>query len=134
MRQRYTRFISCILALILAFTGMCMDAKQADSFLECSTFDSQKETSIILEHDDTITYENLCTQRMLGISDLLFTHNFARYHNVQTKSRSSLVSFVIALCILIHIIRQMAEENICVSKTYVKAIILNYIHEKDGKK
>ncbi|HAU87229.1 MAG TPA: hypothetical protein DCW90_17605 [Lachnospiraceae bacterium] len=133
MRQRYTRFVCCILALIMAFTGMCMDAKQADSFLECSTLDSHIEASIFA-HDDTITYEKLCTQRMLGISDLVFVNNFVKHHNIQTKSKSSLVSFVTTLCILIHISLQMAEENICVSKTHVKAIILNFIHEKDGKK
>lgn len=133
MRQRYTRFICCILALIMAFTGMCMDAKQADSFLECSTLDNPKKSSIIA-YDDTITYEELCTQRMLGISDLAFVNYPVEHHNIRIKIRSSLFFCAIVLCILRHISLQMAEENICVSKTHTKAIILNYIHEKDGKK
>lgn len=133
MRQIQTRIICSILAIILTFTGMCMDAKQADSFLEYSTLENQNKVAL-LSYDDTITYEAVCTQRMLGISELSFINYTSEHNNIRAKIRTSLITLIVSIGILRSTSLHMAEQIMCFSKPCLKAIILNYIHKQDGKK
>lgn len=133
MRQKKSRLICCILVFIMTFTGMCMDNKHADSFLENSTLGNQT-CAYILAKDSTITSEAVCTQRMLGISEMTFINHVTEYRNVRAKMRSSLTPVIIKLSSRRFTCLHMAEEDMSFTKPCLKAIILNYIHKQDGEK
>lgn len=133
MRQRYSRLICGILVIIMTFTGMCMDTEHADSFLASSTLSDHSKVHIAADNN-TVTSETVCTQRMLGISEFTFINRAIDHRNVRQKMRSSLTPIIMKLSARRFTNLHMAEEDLNFSKKCLSAIVLNYIHKKDGKK
>lgn len=133
MRQKYSRLICGILVMIMTITGMCMDSEHADSFLTFSTLSDHSEARIVADNN-TVTSETVCTQRMLGISEFTFINRSIEHRNVRQKMRSSLTPIIIKLSARRFTNLHMAEEDLNFSKECLNAVVLNYIHKKDGKK
>lgn len=133
VQRKYSSFICCILSFIMTFTGMCMDTKQASSFFERSTLENQTNL-LIMSGDNTVTSEVICTQRMLGISEVTFISRAVEHQIIRTKVSNSFLLIIVHKFSQRNLYLHMVIERICVSKACLKAIIVNYIHKQDGKK
>ena len=133
MRKIERHIISFILALSMLFSGMCFENVKADFSLEYTSM--QGTGNDVISHDTAISSEEACTTEMLGIRGLSSIRQFVNrsiYERRDAKLSLELLCADAQMHLYSHFFA--AANAVQFSKRYVGAVVLNYIHSKDGKK
>lgn len=133
MLRRYSKTICCIMAFLMAFTGICMDAKQAGLFIEQSALGNHSN-SITAAYNSSVASETVCTQKMLGISRSSFIRHVIEHKTLRSKVRGNRIHLLNNFFYIKLFSLYMVKQTAIVSKACSEAIILNYIHDQDGAK
>lgn len=131
-KQRNNNFICCILAALVLLFGMCLDTTSTDSYLTYGQVDQSEDT--ITSPEVTFSSSAICTQQMLGQGERTTSIQEGKPTNPSTLNRLSLNLYSAEL-------RAQSQQfhlptaSIEVSDELpYNAVIMNYIHHKDGKK
>lgn len=133
MWRRYKKIISCLMAFCMTFAGICLDIKQAGSFMEQSTQAYHVDAQII-SGENASSSEHVCTQKMLGITKLSFIRAAVEQKTLRPKQRSGCVLRGIFLDATRFMHEHIEKQKLCISKACFGVIILEYIHDSDGEK
>lgn len=133
MRAKERHKISFILALFMLLSGMCFDSTKADFSLE-STFARGSEGDVSF-YDTVISSEEICTAEMLGIRNISCIRQFINRSICSRKDTRASLGFLSAdaqkhLCFYFF----TAAGILQLSKFCLNVVVLNYIHNQDGKK
>ncbi len=133
VRKKGKHIISFILALSMLLSGMCFEYTKADSFLEYASFNGA-EASIEPCHT-AISHGEICTSEMLGIRNVSNVRQFVN-RSICTRRvvRASLELFGADDRLHLYSDFYTAAGSIQYPKLCLQAVVLNYIHNKDGKK
>lgn len=125
--------ISYILAFAMLLSGMCFECTKADSFLEY-TF-AQGPEAYIASGGAAISDEEICTTEMLGIRSVFNVRQFVN-RNLCTRRnvRASLVLLGTDAGLHIYSNFFTSAGIVWCPRLCLQTVILNYIHNKDGKK
>lgn len=133
VRKIERHIISFILALSMLFSGMCFENVKADFSLEHIAM--QKPGNDMISYDTSISSEEACTAEMLGIRGISSIRQFinrSRYERRDAKISLEFLHEDAQMHLYSHFFA--AANAVPFSKRYVGAVVLNYIHSKDGKK
>lgn len=125
--------ISFILALSMLFSGMCFENVKADSSFVYPSMQEQKADVIL--HSAGISSEEACTTEMLGIRSISSIRQYVSRRVQSRKDAKVVVEFLyedsqLYLCSGFF----AAAGSVAFPKLCSGAVVLNYIHNKDGKK
>ena len=131
-KHRNSNFICCFLAALMLLFGMCLDITSTDSFLTYGA-DSSSEVTIT-SPEATFSSSVACTQQMLGQDERTTSLSEAKRSNTSTSNRLSLSLHSVAFNVQSHQ-PHLSTASIEVSNELpCNAVVINYIHQKDGKK
>ncbi|MBQ4523723.1 MAG: hypothetical protein IJA10_12335 [Lachnospiraceae bacterium] len=133
MKSKKKQIFCLVFTLFAFFLGMCFEHIEADSMF---VFTSEEEPLFYVGTCDvTISDTGLCTTEMLGLKNLSYV---GQYANKTTYSRKNFEVFLEFLCV---------DADLCSTSIFFETvnavsfhklrnhfIVLNYIHNADGKK
>ncbi|MBR3683572.1 MAG: hypothetical protein IKL78_01715 [Lachnospiraceae bacterium] len=130
MKGKYSRILCSILAILVTFTGMCLDSVKADSLLPVPSYNHATEYMATSLDDNSVDSTVIEKPEIRSAS---YVMSLARRSNPTRDLRISMI----ALCV-----KEDAQSESLFSVTVGAAgepemcetVILNYIHETDGKK
>ena len=132
MQTRNRQLITYLLLICIFFSGMCLEETKADSYFGCTSentgnFFSDSRNSQIINSES-------CTAEMLGLRGVSCVKNVRNSSYNRNELRTSL--FLTYVDENIHKFSNFhtAACTVQFPELYRKAAVLNYIHEKDGKK
>ncbi len=133
MRRAGKHIVSFILALSMLFSGMCFENVKADSSLVYPSMQEQKADVIL--HSADISSEEACTTEMLGIRGISSIRQYVGRRVQSRKDAKAVLEFSYENSQL-HLYSGFyaAAGSIAFPKLCSGAVVLNYIHNKDGKK
>ena len=134
MLRRYAKIVFFTIAFLMTFTENCMITKQAGQLIEQQALADHGDSIIVSCNDNTITFETICTQQMLGISRISFYRQANPNKTFQFKQWSHWILAIISLNSIRLLNLHTEDRTISICKLCFKNIILNYIHDKDGAK
>lgn len=131
MKAKYNRIISCILAVFMLFSGMCLEEK-ADPLFEWDVrtpFDS-----FIDMLDKNEADIESCTIDMLGVHDTARVVSTVKRSNLKVDVR--IIKALMPEALFRHSFFKVhfAADEVNLKARCYSVAILNFIHEKDGKK
>lgn len=132
MKEKYRGWICCLIAIIILFSGMCMEQPNADSlfaYVEHHVYDT-----VISSSDDALSFYELSTTEFQGVRTSSFLSAYVKTSTSRTFLRLSLLLYIAGLFLFRLSNLQAAVERGGTSETFHFAVILNYIQSKDGKK
>lgn len=132
MKGKYNHVLCFIAAMVILFSGMCVEPADADSFLACA--DDLSSTSFLSSQKGLVSRYELSTREMSGTHEAAFITSSIKRPAVRNIIRQSLILLLAeALPAKLSNLR-IAVETIYASETHYVAALLNYIHRQDGKK
>ncbi len=132
LKERYNKFICYILALLVLFSGMCLENIKTDSSFAFKTVKSND--SYVKNLDTEFINNESCSVEMLGVRNVSRLVRNIRRVTYRTDVRS--FSCLVCADILAQNISNYyaVVEQVDLPALFGKAAILNFIHNKDGKK
>lgn len=132
MKLRYQKFICVIMAICMMFSGMCLNNTKADSLFE------RVAESTTTSYIDSLKQEGLnnesCTIEMLGVRNTVNILGTIKRSVEKWEGRTSLV----LLC-MEEMTSQLSNYHIATItmqflEGHGRTVVLEYIHNQDGKK
>ncbi|MCI6164617.1 MAG: hypothetical protein MR675_05480 [Lachnospira sp.] len=140
VKKSYLKFIACIFIITIFFSGMCLDRVQAcsgDNYAQSlqSVQDVlSNESVIIVTPEPSIDDSRPCTTEMLGNQVSYFVETIAVSSSVRSNIRLSDIMSDLQLTDSVNLYINAINIGSLNNEPQKFAVILNYIHEKDGKK
>ncbi|MDE5908825.1 MAG: hypothetical protein K2H52_08845 [Lachnospiraceae bacterium] len=133
MRKAGKHIVSFILALSMLFSGMCFENVKADSSLEYPSMQVQGTDAIL--HSAGISCEEACTTEMLCIRGISGIRQYVSRNTHARKDAKAVLEYLWEDSHL-HFYSDFltAAGSVLSFKSCPGAVVLNYIHNKDGKK
>lgn len=132
MRVLYNRIICCIFAVLMLFSGMCLDNNKADVLFASAPV--HHATVVIDSLDKEISENQSCTIDMLGIRSVSSAIRAVKRSNFKMDTRISAVLFCADLYAHNISILRAVTDTTELPDLYYKTAVLNYIQSIDGKK
>ena len=131
--KKSNKILCFLLALFLLLAGINIDAIQIDASYSNRALVNSSNMLITLGAGGSSEAE-VCTQEMLGIQESVFVGNTTRrvLNRRSTKNAFSLILAVLFRQFFLK--RYMTSVNVNFYYVPCHTIILNYIHNQDGKK
>lgn len=125
-------FISLLLVICMLLSGMCFERFETDSFF---SYKYSKDTSSVLNSDsDVSTSSKILVEEPLGQRDAITSSRQSRHSEERTGARTDLyLSFLEILPLNPALIFSSIADNLY-NEIISNTVIINYIHQKDGKK
>lgn len=132
MRKKNRHLITYLLLICIFYSGMCLEETKADSYFGC-TSESTGNLYTDSQNSQIINRES-CTTEMLGLRGASYVKNVKNSSDNRNELRTSL--FLAYVDEGIHRLSSFhaAACTVQFPELYRRAVVLNYIHEKDGKK
>lgn len=130
MRAVHKRANCILITLFLLIVGICNAFGMADSF---STSTALGESYPEIYADGGAFHEDVCTYEMIS-SRSMSAVQYVQRHVTSGRNLSHLLSNYLPETILALLGILYAADVLCARKPGSHAVILHYIHEKDGKK
>ena len=132
MKIKYQKRICFILIICMLFSGMCLEINKTDLLLKYDV--KSHTTSKITSVQEKIINSDSCTVEMLGLRNASGIIHVAKQFSGRWEANASL--FFVCMD---NLSQGMHNFFIAVNipqfpELYPKAVVLNYIHNKDGKK
>lgn len=135
--MKWKRWINCLLAITLFFSGMCFESIKTDSSISY-TVNPTKTCSYHLSQD-TNNHQDICTNEQLRTSTLRGTVETLNRNSFSNKGKSRMRTgfFLSTLNVL------SENSNFSFNDVYTRlyrtcipceAVIISYIHHQDGAK
>lgn len=133
VQRRYQILICYILMILMSYTGICIDSMQADSLLRYGAL-GKAARACVMPVDEVISQEEACTQEALGISKTSIINNLIEKCRIRRNLKNvwSLLTAYLSAHRVVNL--HMAECELRLHSASCKTVILNYIHDQDGKK
>lgn len=132
MRALYNRIMCCVFAVLMLFSGMCLDDNKADILFASAPI--SQATAVIDSLDKEISENQSCTIDMLGVRNVSSAIRAAKRSNFKMDTRMSAVLFCADLFThnisILHAVTDTTE----LPDLYYKTAVLSYIQNIDGKK
>lgn len=132
MLFKHKRILCSLLVLIMFLSGMCSENVSADSLFECISENQTVSTIDSLNND--IKIAESCTIEMLGIRNISYVRSTAK----RSMNRADLKTSLVCLNTddFLHLLSDfhITAYAIQLPELRSEAVVLNYIHKKDGKK
>ncbi len=132
MKEKYRGWICCLIAIIILFSGMCMEQPNADSLFAC--VERHAYDSVISSSEDALSFYELSTTEFQGVRTSSFLSAYVKTSTSRTFLRLALLLYMAGLFWFRLSNLQAAVEQGETSETFYFAVLLNYIQSKDGKK
>ena len=134
MKTKYNYIICYILAVFMLLSGMCLESVEADSSFALQT--AVQTTASIGSSNHEILCNESCTIEMLGIRGTSYAVSVAKRSNHRTdiRFRASILLLCVEKCAQNFSNFHIAANAIQFPELYAKAVVLNFIHNQDGKK
>ena len=132
MQTRNRHLITYLLLLCIFFSGMCLEETKADSYFGCT---SENTGNLFIDSQNSqIINSESCTTEMLGLRGASYVKNVRNSSCNRNDLRASL--FLAYVDEFIHRFSNFhtAACTVQFPELYGRAVVLKYIHEKDGKK
>ncbi len=128
------RLLCLLLTISMLFSGMCPESLRADSFLDY-TKTLAGRTSID-KCGSKLSEPLACTARMLGVRGLRAPQVFGRAVDGmgQREAKQLLVCLFLGIAFFLFFCFHITAQTMRFRKLRGMAVILDYIHKKDGKK
>lgn len=132
MRVLYNRIICCVFAVLMLFSGMCVNDNKADIIF--SSTPVHHATAVIDSFDKEITENRSCTIDMLGIRSISSAISVEKRSNFKMDTRMSTVLFCADLFAHNISVFRAVTDTTELPDLYYKTAVLSYIQSIDGKK
>ena len=132
MKEKYRGWICCMIAMLILFSGMCMEQPNADSLF--ASVERQAYSSVLSSPDDSLSFYEWSTTELLGVRTSSFLSSYVKTNDSRTFLRLALLLHMAGFFLFRLSNLQAAVEQGETSKTFYFAVLLNYIQSKDGKK
>lgn len=133
MLEKEKRWICKFIVLSILISGMCFENVKADSIFVYTT-DSSSD-SYLCSSEDTILAQEVCTTEMLGVRTASSMQQLAnRVTNNKRELRFLLVFMCVVAVLQLFSNFYTTVDILQFSKRQSKTVVLNYIHNMDGKK
>lgn len=126
------KWICNFIALFILLTGMCFDEVKADSFFPCpevAVLTSERTADAVLTDVDVEPTELLCTRNSITGSQIAAQI---------TSGRRTIKLAMIFLCVAVFSLLlsnfYMTERVTELPRLCARTVVVNYIHNTDGKK
>ncbi len=132
VKIRRERGICCILAILVLFSGMCLEYIKTDSLF--ASVKHMTSSSCISSYNGEETYCEYSTAEMSGVRNVAHVTNGMRRYSERNVIRLSLL-LILASIILPKVSNmQVAVETASAPETRYITALLHYIRNQDGKK
>lgn len=132
MRKKSRELICLVMAFLVFFSGMCLEAIETDSFLmynfiESNIFYVDTSETVVVEPKEC-AIENIGDQSLLYIQQGVkrYTHNHKIQRNSMKISRAEEVQLCSDFFSIASYVQPLNQDR--------KTMVVNYIHNQDGKK
>ncbi len=132
MQISYRRIICLILAVLMLFSGICLDGNKADTVFASSPVGSSG--SIIDSLEDEIIENQSCTIEMLGVRNASNIVKALRRSSLKIDVKMSVILFCAGLFAQNLSILYAVNDTTSLPDLYYKTAVLSYIQSIDGKK
>ena len=132
MKEKYRGWICCLIAIIILFSGMCMEQPNADSLFAC--VEHHVYDTVISSSDDALSFYELSTTEFQGVRTSSFLSAYVKTSTSRSFLRLVLLLYMAGFFLFRLSNLQAAIEQRDTSETFYFAVLLNYIQSKDGKK
>ena len=132
MKEKYRGWICCLIAIIILFSGMCMEQPNADSLFAC--VERHAYDTVISSSADALSFYELSTTEFQGVRTSSFLSAYVKTSTSRTFLRLALLLYMAGFFLFRLSNLQAAIEQGDTSETFYFAVLLNYIQSKDGKK
>ena len=132
MKEKYKGWVCCLIAIIILFSGMCMEQPNADSLF--ASVEHHIYSSVLSSSDDSLSFYERSTTELLGVRTSSFLSSYVKTTTSRTLLRSILLLYTAGIFLFRLSNLQAAVECGETSETLYFAVLLNYIQSKDGKK
>ena len=132
MQTRTKHIITYLLLICICLSGMCLKETKADSYFGCI---SENTGDLLMDSQNSqMLNSESCTVEMLGLRGASYVNGVRNSSYSRNDLRTSL--FLTYVDENIHTFSNFhtAACTVQFPELYGKAAVLNYIHEKDGKK
>ena len=132
MERSVKKWTGNMLLILFIFLGVCFGNTNTESFIMYQT--AQQEFS----YGETLILKSC--KGIPCIMEMLETYNVIELMNDTIKRSSDKINRNLLILLLVTVVLQiLSNSNIAVNRSYSpvmrkKAVVLNYIHNKDGKK
>ncbi len=133
MLEKEKRWICKFIVLFILISEMCFENVKADSVFVYTT-DSSSD-SYLCSSEDAILAQEVCTTEMLGVRT---ASNMQQIANRVTNNKRELRFLLVFMCV-VAVLQLFSNfyttvDILQLSKRQSKTVVLNYIHNIDGKK
>lgn len=135
MQSKKKAILCSLLALCMFFSGICLEQVQADSFFDCTKKVSASANSIDLCRAE-ISGMTACTAEMLGVRNAYtsYIRQAAATGAMRRAARQLFLCMCTGITSLLFFCFCTAAHEEQFPELRGMAVVLNYIHKKDGKK
>ena len=126
------QWIYSLIALIILLIGMCVDEVKVDSFSVCPqtvTGVMAEQTNAVIAEVELETVQLLCVRNAISSSQII-----AQISNSRRTIKLSLVFLCVAIFSLLLSNFYTTERVAEYPRLSARTVLLNYIHNTDGKK
>lgn len=132
MQIKYKRIISYFLIALMLFSGMFYENIMEDSLFDRTTV--THSTPFISPSDNKLTDTTACTIEMLGVRTISYVQQFANKSSQKTAIKTAFDSPVPDY-IWHNLFNFFITVRVVQFRTlHSQTVLVNYIHNKDGKK
>lgn len=132
MQMQRKHIFGFLLIIFFVFSEMYFGEVKADFLFECTA--AQREYSHIESQDAMICNNYICTVEMLSGRGSSFIEKTVSHYGCRAGARIFFLFLYAAAILYIFSYFHAAMHMIQFSESYSKAVVLNYIHNQDGKK
>lgn len=132
MQIKYKKVISYFLIALILFSGMFCENILEDSFFGYTTASHSEAT--IDSYNATLSETAACTSEMLGLRSFSFVQQFANKSMTKVVVRFAFNCMLIQCILHIYSNFFLTAHIVQFQKLYGQTVLVNYIHNKDGKK
>lgn len=130
--KRY-KYIFSIVTIFIFFIGLCFENINTDPLALCTQTGAYNMS--ICAIDDEIADVSICTPEMLGLHTIVCYDRISSRLTEHNLKEEIISNFIFVSLMNSNVIRfQTKYELVSFIKTSSKEPVINYIHNKDGKK
>ncbi len=132
MKDRRDRGICCVLAILVLFSGMCLEYTRTDSLF--ASVKNMTSASYVSSYFGDESYCEFSTAEMSGVRSTAYVTNSIRRYSERNVIRLSLLLLFASIILPKVSNMQVAVETAYACKTRYITALLHYIQSQDGKK
>ncbi len=132
VKDRRDRGICCVLAILVLFSGMCLELARTDSFF--ASVKNPSSAAYVSSLEGNMTNCEFSTAEMSGVRGTEYTTGSIRRVGERSMLRLTLLLFFVRFILTKVSNMRVAVETAGAPETRYAEALLHYIHSQDGKK